>query len=117
MPKRHQNRQAKEQGGRNNPEKSTIITTGTPRKKETAREEAEEHRDPGKTPQVAKVPPTIDPTEGRTKKADSQAMAEEREKRSGSDSNANKHRKGSRLQDNNKVEKQPATCYGTASTR
>ena len=40
MPKRHQNRQAKEQAGRNYPTKSTVITTGTPRKRETLREEA-----------------------------------------------------------------------------
>src|SRR5437588_8285653 len=107
MPKRQQNRQAKEQVGRNNPKKSTVITTGPPRKKETVIKEAQEHKDTGKTPQVAKVPPTIDPTEGRTKKADSQAMAEEREKRSGSDSNANKHRKASRIHDSNKAIKQP----------
>src|SRR5436305_1112305 len=34
-------------------------------------------------------------------------MAEEREKRSGSDSNANKHRKASRIHDSNKAMKQP----------
>lgn len=107
MPKRHQNRQAREQVGRNNPKKSTVITTGTPRKKETVIKEAQEHKDTGKTPQVAKVPPTIDPTEGRTKKADSQAMLEERENRSGSDSNAPKHRKGSRVHDDNKAMKEP----------
>ena len=107
MPKRHQNRQAKEQVGRNNPKKSTVITTGTPRKKETVIKEKQEHKDTGQTPQVAKVPPTVDPTEGRSKKADSQAMLEEREKRSGSDSNAHKHRKGSRVHDDNKELKQP----------
>src|SRR5215469_5433815 len=102
MPKRHQNRKAKEQVGRNNPTKSTIITTGTPRKKGTVRKEAQEHKDIGKTPQVAKVPPSIDAAEGRSKKAESQVMAEEREKRSGSDSNTNKHRKSSRVHDSNK---------------
>src|SRR5436309_3045989 len=107
MPKRHQNRQAKEQVGRNNPHKSTIITTGTPRKKETVKKEAQQHKDTGKTPQVAKVPPSIDPTEGRSKEADSQAMAEAREKRSGSDSNAYKHRKSSIVHDSNKAIKQP----------
>lgn len=107
MPKRHQNRRAREQVGRNNPRKSTIITTGTPRKKESVKREAQEHQDTGKTPQVAKVPPSIDPTVGRSKEADSQEMAEEREKRSGSDSNANKHRKSSRVHDNNKATKQP----------
>src|SRR5437660_7442189 len=44
MPKRHQQRLAKEQAGRNNPRKGTVITTGTPRKKETVREEAAEHK-------------------------------------------------------------------------
>jgi hypothetical protein len=52
-----------------------------------------------------------DPTEGRSHKADSQAMTGEREKRSGSDSNADKHRKGSRLHDSNKVEKQPSPSH------
>lgn len=109
MPKRHQNRQAKEQAGRNNPQKSTVITTGTPRKKETIREEAREHKDTGKVPQAAKVPPSLDPSEGRSKEAESQAMAEEREKRSGSDSNADKHRKSSRVHDSNKAIKEPTS--------
>jgi hypothetical protein len=109
MPKRHQNRQAKEQVGRNNPKKSTIITTGTPRKKVTMLKEAQEHKDTSKTPQEAKVPATIDPTEGRSKKADSQVMAEQREKRSGSDSHANKHRKTSKIHDSNKAIKQPTS--------
>lgn len=38
MPKRHQQRIAREQAGHNTPRKSTVITTGTPRKKETVRE-------------------------------------------------------------------------------
>ena len=113
MPKRHQQRIAKEQAGRNNPRKGTVITTGTPRKKETVREEAAEHKDTGKMPQEAKVPPMWDPTEGRSHKAESQAMTAENEKRSGSDSNANKHRKGSRLHDSNKAEKQPPPHPGT----
>lgn len=106
MPKRHQNRQAKEQVGRNNPRKSTVITTGTVRKQETVRKEAAEHKDTGKIPQEEKVPATFDPTEGRSQKAESQVMIEEGETRSGSDSNASSHRKGSRLHD--KAERQPA---------
>ena len=39
MPERHRQRIAKEQAGRNNPRKSTVITTGSPRKKETVRED------------------------------------------------------------------------------
>ncbi len=108
MPKRHQNRLAKEQVGRNNPKKSTVITTGTARKQETVRKEAAEHKDTSKIPQEEKVPATFDPTEGRTQKAESQIMTEEGESRSGSDSIASSHRKGSRLHDNNKVEEQPA---------
>lgn len=108
MPKRHQNRPAKEQAGRNNPKKSTVITTGTIRKHETVREEAVEHKDTDKIPQEAKVPASFDPTEGRSEKAQSQVMTEKGETRSGSDSNASGHRKGSRLHDNNKAEEQPA---------
>ncbi len=106
MPKRHQQRIAKEQAGRNNPRKSTVITTGTPRKKETVREEEVEHKDINKLPQDEKVPPMWDPTEGRSHKAESQAMMEEGEKRSGSESDANKHRKGARLHE--KAGRQPS---------
>ena len=98
MPKRHQNRRAKEIVGRNNPQKSTVITTGPYKKRETYTKEAAEHKDPAKIVQEEKVPPSFDPTEGRSRKADSQAMMEAGEKRSGSDSNASKHRKGRKLQ-------------------
>ena len=111
MPKRHQQRIAKEQAGRNNPRKSTVITTGTPRKKETVRKEAIEHKDTAKIPQEEKVPPMWDPTEGRSHKAESQAMMEEGEKHSGSDSDAHKHRKGARLHE--KAERQPSGHPGT----
>ena len=97
MPKRHQQRPAEERVGRNNPEKSTVITTGTPKKKETYRKQAAEHENPAKTPQEAKVPPSRNMHPGLTHEGDSRARMAEGEKRSGSDSNANKHRKGSRL--------------------
>ena len=113
MPKRHQQRLAKEQAGRNNPRKSTVITTGTPRKKETVREEAIEHKDTGKMPQEAKAPPMWDTTEGRSHKADSHAMMEKGEQRTGSASNADKRRKGSRLHDSDKAEKQPPPHSGS----
>ena len=106
IPKRHQQRIAKEQAGRNNPRKSTVITTGTPRKKETVREEAIEHKDTGKIPQEEKVPPMWDPTEGRSHEAESRAVMEEGEKRSGSDSDALKRRKGARLHE--QAERQPS---------
>jgi hypothetical protein len=105
MAKRHQQRPAEERVGRNNPEKSTVITTGTYKKKETYRKQAEEHKNPGKTPQEAKVPPTRDMHPELTHEGDSRARTVEGEKRSGSDSNANKHRKGSRLHET--AEKQP----------
>ena len=57
MPKRHQQRPAKEIHGRNNPEKSTVVTTGEYKKKETYEEQAREHENPAKLPQKAKVPP------------------------------------------------------------
>jgi hypothetical protein len=107
MPKRHQQRPAKESAGRNNPKKSTVITTGTYKKPETYREEAIEHKDPYKTAQDERVPASFDPTEGRSHKAESQEMAEEGEKRSGSDSNAGNARKGSRLHDEHKAREQP----------
>lgn len=105
MAKRHQQRTAKESAGRNNPKKSTIITTGTYKKPKTSREQALEHENPDKIAQEAKVPPNIDLNEGRSHKADSLAMTEEGEKRSGSASNTSKHRKGSRLHE--KAQRQP----------
>jgi hypothetical protein len=48
MPKRHQQRPAKEIHGRNSPEKSMEITTGTYKKKETYQEQAYEHENPAK---------------------------------------------------------------------
>ncbi len=107
MPKRHQQRPAKELAGRNNPKKSTTITTGTYKKSETSREQALEHENPTITPQEAKVPPSIDFSEGRSHKADSRLMTEEGEKRSGSASNANKHRKGSKLHEQAQKQPQP----------
>ncbi|MGZ3629161.1 MAG: hypothetical protein ACXVDN_16055 [Ktedonobacteraceae bacterium] len=46
MPKRHQQRTAKEIHGHNNPTKSTVITTGTYKKKETSQEQARKHENP-----------------------------------------------------------------------
>lgn len=107
MPKRHQQRPAKESAGRNNPKKSTVITTGTSKKQQTYREQAAEHKDTHKVAQEAKVPPSRDMTEGRSHESESREMAAEGEHRSGSDSNANKHRKDSRIHDNEKAVNQP----------
>jgi hypothetical protein len=106
MPKRHQQRPAEEIHGRNKSEKSTVITTGTYKKKETYQEQAREHENPNKLPQEAKVPPKrVMHPEVTTKREDSEAMMEEGERRSGSDSNAHSGRKDGRLHE--KAERQP----------
>jgi hypothetical protein len=107
MPKKHQQRPAKTSAGRNNPKKSTVITSGTYKKPETYRQQAIAHENPEPLPQEAKAPPSRDPSEGRTRLADSQAMAEQGEKRSGSDSDANKHRKGGRLHEDRTSQNTP----------
>ncbi|HEU5229544.1 MAG TPA: hypothetical protein VFU49_17130 [Ktedonobacteraceae bacterium] len=107
MPKRHQQWPAKKSAGRNNPKKSTEITTGTYKKPETYHEQAMEHENPGKLPQDAKVPPERDPTMGITLQADSRAAAAQSETRSGSDSNAHNPRKGDRLHEHNRDQNQP----------
>jgi hypothetical protein len=106
MPKRHQQRPAKEIHGRNKAEKSTVITTGTYKKKETYQEQAREHENLAKLPQEAKVPPLrVIPPEVTSKRQDSEAMMKEGERRSGSDSNAHGSRKDERLHE--KPERQP----------
>ena len=112
MPKRHQNRRFDQIVGRNNPKKSTVITTGPYKKPETYKKEAEEHKDPDKIAQEEKVPPSFDPTAGMSHKADSRAMMLEGEKRSGSYSDASKHRKGRKLHE--QVERQPVAHPKTA---
>lgn len=109
MPKRHQKRPRMEMmHGRNNPDKSTVITTGTYKKKETYKEQATKHEDPGKLPQQAKVPPKrVIPPEVTTKEADSRAMMEEGTPRSGSDSNAHTPRKDERLHEGPKRQPKP----------
>lgn len=79
--------------GHNNPEKSTPITTGTYKKKETYHEQAMEHENPAKQAQESTVRPKTVLNEGMTHKADSHAEEADGEHRSGSDSNAHKHRK------------------------
>ena len=107
MSKRHQQRPAEESAGRNNPKKSTVITTGTYKKHATTEKQAAEHQNSSNQAQDEKVPASIDPTLGRSHKADSRAMEAEGEKRSGSDSDASKHRKGSRLHENHHDENRP----------
>jgi hypothetical protein len=104
--KRHQQRMAKALHGRNNPEKSTSITTGAPKKHETYTAQARAHENPARVAQRASVPQTrVYPPDVTTKKQDSRAMMVEGEHRSGSDSNAHKARKGARLRE--PAERQP----------
>ncbi len=107
MAKKHQQRPAKEIVGRNNPEKSTVITTGPQKKHETYQQQAIEHDNPGKRVQEENPPRGWESNPGLTHEADSRARIEDREKRSGSDSNAEKHRKGSRVHASNKDDNQP----------
>jgi hypothetical protein len=107
MAKRNQNRPSKETVGRNNPKKSTVITTGTYKKTETYQQQELEHEDAHKIAQESKIPPQRDSRLGLTHQADSRLMAEEGEQRSGSDSNADKSRKGSRLHEHNKAQNHP----------
>ena len=53
MPKRHQQRPAKEIHGRNKADKSTVITTGTYKKKETYEEQAQKQISFGMTTKKA----------------------------------------------------------------
>jgi len=74
--------------GHNNPSKSTPITTGTPKKRETYEKQAREHEDPAKQAQDQKNEWHPDTRVFMTHEADSEARAEDRETRDGSDSNA-----------------------------
>ncbi|GHO86074.1 hypothetical protein KSZ_40800 [Dictyobacter formicarum] len=94
MAKQHQGWRSKKTAGRNNPQKSTPITTGTYKKRGTFHAQAMAHTNPGAHPQIEKKPPNRDPRMGRTHKADSHECTQDRESRSGSASNAHKRRKG-----------------------
>ncbi|MDQ6660669.1 MAG: hypothetical protein M3Z24_06850 [Chloroflexota bacterium] len=104
MPKRHEGRPLEEVAGRNNPKKSTEITTGTYKKKETYKKQAAEHKPTDKVAQHEKVPPSRNMHPGLTHEGDSRRLEAEGEKRSGSDSDAHKHRKGDKLHENHKDE-------------
>jgi len=93
--------------GRNNPEKSTEITTGTYRKASTTREEAERGEDIHKQAQDAKVPPLREGKRALTDKANSPLRQATGERRSGSASNAHSGRKQSRLHENHRAQNSP----------
>lgn len=98
MPKRHQQHPAMCLQGHNNPKKTTVITTGTPKTKKAYKAEALRHENPAKPPPITKVRPehVLHP-EVVTKKQDSGARLQEGAHRSGSASNAHSRRKHSRL--------------------
>ncbi len=96
--------------GHNNPRKTTEITTGSSkrRSKNYGRDEhAGEHEHSSAQAQDAKVHPMQEGLSELPHKADSRALEQEGEKRSGSDSNASKHRKGSRLHEDHSDENLP----------
>ena len=80
--------------GHNNPSKSTPITTGTPKKRETYEEQARAHENPARQPQEQRNDWQPDTRAFATHEADSAARAEDRETRSGSDSNAQSSSRG-----------------------
>lgn len=111
MPKRHQQYPGKRAAGRNNPQKSTEITTGLPKKQGTYQRQIRAHEATTKTAQRAKVPSPWKMNMGLTHVADSRRRSEERRARSGSESNADKHRKGREVHASSKAREQPGEDY------
>ncbi len=73
-----------QRSGRNNPEESMAITTGSYKKRETYEAQARAHEDPGKQGQVARAPEsTRDQRTGNTTR-----VSRPGSRRSGSNSNA-----------------------------
>ena len=107
MPKGKLGKDTGEETGRNNPAKSTEITTGTYRKASTTREEAREGDDTHKQAQDAKVPPQREGKSKLTDKANSQLREAAGERRSGSESNAHGGRKQSRLHESHRTQNSP----------
>jgi hypothetical protein len=86
---------------RNNPRKSEVITTGTYKTKKTRKEQIARHEDPNKVAQHA-LPPHVGPRGGLERKADSTVLEYLGERRDGSDSNAHRGRKQSRLHEDHR---------------
>jgi hypothetical protein len=98
--------------GHNNPRKTTEITTGSSkrRSKNYGRDKhTGEHGHSGAQAQDAKVHPMQEGLSKLPHEADSRALEAEGEKRSGSDSNAHKHRKGARLHEDHADQNTPAS--------
>jgi hypothetical protein len=81
---------------RNNPSKSQEITTGTYKKHETTHQQHKQHQKADATPQDQQVPHE-GARNGRTLESTSRALAQQSEPRAGSESNAQRGRKGSGL--------------------
>ena len=94
--------------GHNNPRKTTPITTGSSKKRSKNYGHSGEQEQSGKPAQDAKVHPMQEGLSKLPHEADSRALEAEGEKRSGSDSNASKHRKGSRLHEDHADQNTPA---------
>ncbi len=94
--------------GHNNPRKTTPITTGSSKKRSKNYGHSGEQKQSGKPAQDAKVHPMREGLSKLPHEADSRALEAEGEKRSGSDSNASKHRKGSRLHEDHADQNTPA---------
>ncbi len=80
--------------GHTNPRKSTPITTGPVKKKATYARQAREHQATDKQAQYAPAHWDPDTTHYVTHEADSEARAQDRTKRSGSDSNTSSGTRG-----------------------
>jgi hypothetical protein len=93
--------------GHNNPRKTTPITTGSSKKR--AKNYGHDHgKEQSSAPaQDAKVHPMQEGLSKLPHKADSRALEQEGEKRTGSDSNANTHRKRSRLHEDHSDQNTP----------
>ena len=110
MPRGKEGRYTGEETGHNNPRKTTPDTTGSSKRRSKNYghdEHAGEHEHSGAQAQDTKVHPRQEGLSKLTHKADSRALELEGEKRSGSASNAHKHRKGSRLHEDHRDENTP----------
>jgi hypothetical protein len=78
-----------------------VITTGSYKTKKTRKEQIARHEDPDKVAQHA-LPPHEGPRDGLERKADSELLEYLGERRDGSDSNAHRGRKQSRLHEDHR---------------
>ncbi|HEU5379779.1 MAG TPA: hypothetical protein VFV38_30515 [Ktedonobacteraceae bacterium] len=85
MPKKHQQRPAKEHIGRNNPEKSAPISAGGYKKSETYRQQAMRRENPGKQPPLSRVPASRTMHPGLTHEANSRRRTGEQPSHGGND--------------------------------